>query len=232
MRKKIWRMSEDQFDIQIPELKISSEKIEIEALANEAVRGSFLMESTNSVAFRGVCYSTNPYIRVIHPQFEGASCEIEFEVFNQGFLEGDDLEGEFCIVINGAEKRIPFEIHYKHRYPRSSVGWIDSDEQFARLAKEHWNEAMQLFYSEHMLSFIDTMPVERSLLYRGFSEGVPTAANLENYLIASKSKDPVIFSLDESDREYYYLTENQRETIEITRSNWGYIGGYSPRNSP
>ena len=223
MRKKIWRMSEDQFDIQIPELKISCERIEIDALANEAVRSQFLMESTNGIAFRGVCYSTNPYIRIIHPQFEGVSCEVEFEVNNQGFLEGDVLEGEFCIVVNGTETRLPFSIRFQHRFPKSSVGWIDSDEQFARLAKEHWNEAMQLFYSERMRLFIEALPVERVLLYRGFAKGIPTAANLESYLVAAKSKEPVIFSLDESDREYYYLTENQRETIEITRSNWGHI---------
>ncbi len=223
MRKKIWRMAEDQFDIATPQLKISDETIDIEAVAGDTVRGSFTIESTNGVAFRGVCYSTNPYIRILDPQFEGVIEEISFEAVNSGFLDGDEIKGNFYIVTGGAELVIPFHIRYRHRFPSSSVGDIDSDEQFARLAKEHWNEAMQLFYSDRILPFIETLPVDRQLLYRGFAHSVPSGANLESYLIASSSKDPVIFSIDESDRNYYGLKENQRETVEITRSDWGYI---------
>ena len=223
MRKKIWRMAEDQFDIASPQLKISEETIAVEAVAGDAVRGSFTIESTNGVAFRGVCYSTNPYIRVLTPQFEGVIEEISYETINSGFLDGDEIKGNFYIVTGGAELVIPFHIQYQHRYPSSSVGVIDSDEQFARLAKEHWNEAMQLFYSDRIMPFIETLPMDRQLLYRGFAHGVPSGANLESYLIASSSKEPVIFSIDESDRTYYGLKENQRETVEITRSNWGHI---------
>ena len=223
MRKKIWRMAEDQFDIASPQLKISDEQIAHEAVAGDPVSGSFFIESVNGVAFRGVCYSSNPYIRLLQPQFEGVTAEIAYEVIHEGFLEGDTLEGVFDIVVGGAELSIPVTIHYRHRFPQSSVGAIDSDEQFARLCKEHWNEAMQLFYSDRIHPFIESLPIDRQLLYQGFAHSVPSATNLESYLIASGVKEPVIFTIDESDRNYYGLRESQRETIEITRSNWGHI---------
>ncbi|MBR1627685.1 MAG: hypothetical protein IJ679_00260 [Lachnospiraceae bacterium] len=223
MRKKIWRMSEDQFDIVPPKIKFSEEKIEIEAVEHTQVRGGFSFESINGASLRGVCYSTHPYVRILRPQFEGVSARIEFRILHDGFGEGDEIEGEFCVVFNGSEEYVPFTIRYIRRFPETSVGRIDSDAQFARLAKEHWNEAMQLFYSKSMRSFIDSLEIDRILLYQGFSRGSFSQANLEAYLVATGSKDPVIFTIDESDRNYYGLTENQREMIEINRSNWGYI---------
>lgn len=216
-------MAEDHFDAIGSQLKISEDSIEVEAVAGDPVSGSFFIDSTNGSSFRGVCYSSNPYIRLLTPQFEGVSAKVDFEVIHQGFLDGDELSGDFTVIAEGIELSIPVHIRYSHRYPDSSVGMIDSDEQFARLCKEHWNEGMQLFFSDRILPFIHFLPIDRQLLYRGFAGGVPTASNLEGYLIASGSKEPVIFSIDETDRNYYSLKENQRQTIEITRSNWGYI---------
>lgn len=216
-------MAEDHFEAAGPQLNISEKSIEVEAVAGDPVSGSFFIDSSNGVPFRGVCYSSNPYIRLLTPQFEGISAKVDFEVIHQGFLDRDELSGEFSIIAEGIELTIPVHIRYSHRYPSSSVGFIDSDEQFARLCKEHWNEAMQLFYSDRILAFIYSLSVDRQLLYRGYAGGVPKASNLEAYLIASGSKEPVIFSIDETDRNYYSLRENHRQTIEITRSNWGYI---------
>ena len=114
-------MAEDQFDIATPQLKISDETIDIEAVAGDTVRGSFTIESTNGVAFRGVCYSTNPYIRILDPQFEGVIEEISFEAVNSGFLDGDEIKGNFYIVTGGAELVIPFHIRYRHRYLRDRI---------------------------------------------------------------------------------------------------------------
>ncbi len=223
MRKKIWRMSEDQFDILSPKIKFSEEKIDIEALEHTSVRGSFSIESVNGATMRGVCYSTHPYVRILRPQFEGISIHVEFVVVHEGFSEGDELKGDFCVALDTNEVFIPFSIRYNRRFPETSVGIIDSDQKFARLAKEHWKEAMQLFYSKAMRTYIESLDIDRVLLYQGFAQGGFSPVNLEAYLVASGSKDPVIFTVDESDRQYYGLKENHREMIEITRSNWGYI---------
>ena len=223
MRKKIWRMAEDHFDIAIPKLRFYEEQIELEAVAGEPFRSSFLIESTNTVSLRGVCYCSNPFIRILSPQFEGASVEIFFEAVGSHFRDGEAISGEFDIVTAGYEEKLPFIIHYKRSYPASSVGPIDSDEQFARLCREHWNEAMQLFFSDRIKPFIDSLPIERRLCYKGFSSGAPTSANLESYLVETGAKERAIFSIDESNRDYYGINENQRETIDITRSNWGNI---------
>lgn len=223
MRKKIWRMSEDRFDDANPQIKYENKAIEVSFLEGEKARDTFVIESDNDIPFRGVCYSSNPYVKVTRSQFEGTFAEIEYEVEAKGFRAGDKITGMFCIVANGIEDRIPFTISYTRRYPKSSIGVIDSDEMFIRLCKEHWNEAMQLFFSEGFNRFIDDKDIEGRLLYRGFSQGVPSSANLENYLIAAGLKEPVIFSVDEERRVYNSVTETQKETIEITRSDWGYI---------
>ena len=223
MRKRIWRMSEDQFDVTRPQVQLQQERIELTGYAGEKVEGSFLLQSVNDVPMRGVCYSTHPYVAVLNPQFEGKEAMLRFAVINTGFREGDVITGSFCVAINQNELRLPFSISFVHRYPESSAGRVDRIEVFTELCRNHWNEALKLFFSDSFLDFIRSADVELRLLYKGFRRAAYASANLEEFLIAAGQKERVTFSLDDSDRVYYGVNENQKETFEITKSSWGYI---------
>ncbi len=223
MRKRIWRMSEDQFDIVRPEVTTEYERIEIVGYAGDKPEGSFVLRSVNGVAMRGVCYSTHPYVAVYNPQFDGTEAIIRFGVINTGFREGDVISGSFCVAMNQNELRVPFTISFVHRYPESSVGEIVSLETFTELCRRHWNEALKLFFSDRFLDYIRSEGTELKLLYKGFRRAVPASANLEEFLVAAGQKERVTFDVDESERLYYGVNENQKETFELTKNSWGYI---------
>ncbi|MCR5640424.1 MAG: DUF5717 family protein [Lachnospiraceae bacterium] len=223
MRRRIWRLSEGQFDDEKPILDIQPGEIEISCHAFEGCEGDFVIRSTNQVPVRGMVYCTNPYIYIGTPQFDGLESKIHFQVIHQGFYEGDTISGSFDIIGNGCEYHLPFDVHYVRKYPTSSIGEIRELSDFASLANGHWNEAMQLFYSKEFSEFITHQSGNIQLLYRGFISVPPTSRNLEAFLVACNQKSAVTYTLDTKDRVYYHVDENQKESIEITKNTWGNI---------
>lgn len=216
-------MSEDQFDTTKPIISTEQERIEVIGVAGERTTGAFMLRAENDMELRGVCYSTHPYVMILNPQFDGEEVQIRFAVVNEGFREGDEISGSFCLACNQVEMRVPFHIVFTRRYPESSIGSIDKIETFTRLAREHWNEAQRLFFSDRFLDFIRSADINLKLLYKGFRRAIPSPANLEEFLIAAGQKERITFTLDDSDRNYFGVNENQKETFEITKSDWGYI---------
>ncbi len=216
-------MSEDQFDVVRPEVTTEYDRIELVGREGDRPEGSFVLRSVNGVPMRGVCYSTHPYVAVYNPQFDGMEAIIRFGVINDGFREGDVITGSFCVALNQNELRVPFSISYVHHYPESSVGEIDRLDKFTELCRSHWNEALKLFFSDAFTDYVRSADIELKLLYKGFRRAVPASANLEEFLIAAGQKERVTFDLDESERIYYGVNENQKETFELTKSSWGYI---------
>ena len=79
----------------------------------ERLQGEFFMHSTNEVSIRGIVYSSNPYVRIVKPQFDGMEATIRFEVLGQDYQEGDRLTGYFTIVCNQRECRFPFDVQFE-----------------------------------------------------------------------------------------------------------------------
>lgn len=223
MRKKIWRMSEDKFDFEKPQLTFEEDTVMLEAAAGTRVQGVFTITSANEVPMRGMVYSSHPYVVCRDPQFEGTHVTIRYEVCGENYQEGDCLGGYFDILCNQVERRCPFEVRFIPQYPVASTGEIRSLEDFAVLAQGHWNEAMQLFYSREFEAFMERLSPKLSLLYRGYRKALPSAVNLEEFLVSAGVKERVVFEVAQSAREFYGVAENQKETIEITKNTWGYL---------
>ncbi|MBP5266176.1 MAG: hypothetical protein J6Z06_05070, partial [Lachnospiraceae bacterium] len=117
MRRRIWRLSEGQFDDEKPILDVQPEKIEISCNAFEKCEGDFVIRSTNQVPVRGMVYCSNPYILIATPQFDGVESKIHYQVIHQGFYEGDTISGYFDIIGNGCEYHLPFDVHYVRKFP-------------------------------------------------------------------------------------------------------------------
>lgn len=223
MRKKIWRMSEDQFDRENPILEFSVKKAEVSGYSGEEITGEFFFASVNQVPVRGMIFSSNPYVICQTPQFEGVKIRVRYKVSSMSLCGEDRLEGSFTILYNGGECSIPYVIHFLQKYPRSSQGEIRTMEDFALLAKKQWAEALQLFFSEDFAAFMSRQKTELRLLFQGYRRALPVSRNLEEFLIAAGCKERVSFDVREETREFYEVSENLKETVEITKSSWGYV---------
>ncbi len=223
MRKRIWRMSEDKFDNRRPKLTFSEEHILLTGVEGKKLSGEFSIASPEDYPIRGIVYCSNPYIRILNPQFDGTDVTIRFEVKGQNYKEGDQLQGYFTIVYNGGEHRLPFDVHFEREKLFCSTGEITSLADFVELAKGHWNEAMNLFYSDAFARFMRDKSIQERLLYAGYRRAVPSAANLEEFMVSTGLKNPVTFSVKEREEQFYRVTENRKESLLISKSSWGFI---------
>lgn len=223
MRKRIWRMSEDKFENQKPQLSLSADKIETIGIEGNVISDEFVITSVGDIPIKGLVYSSNPYVRVSKPQFEGTQVVVRYEVRGCKLSEGDHLEGYFTIMCNQIEHRLPFDIKIYSKTVVSSIGEITSLQDLANLAKGHWNEAMQLFYSSAFEEYVSRQNVELELLYQGFRRAVPSSTNMEEFMVTAGLKEAVTYNINETKEEFYEVRENRKEKIEVTKNTWGYI---------
>lgn len=222
MRKRIWRMSEDKFDNKKAKLLFSSNPVVVSGTEGEKLQGEFSFHSADGSEIGGVVYSSNPYVRIPKPQFSGTDITIRFAVRGEHYVEGDEIQGYFTIISNGGEYRLPFAVHFSTQN-QTSPGEITSPEELAELAKGHWNKAMQLFYSDKFEGVMKRQESAMQLLYRGYRKALPSPANFEEFLVTAGLKKSVSFSVKERQETFYHITENRKETLLISKSNWGYI---------
>lgn len=201
----------------------SADPVQVIGEEGAKVQDEFTITSENEVPIKGIIYSSNPYVRVLRPQFEGTEVTVRFEVRGQHYSEGDHLQGYFTIVYNGGEHRLPFDVQFSTERLLCSIGEITSLEDFANLAKAQWNEAMQLFYSDAFGRFMQKRPEEERLMYVGYRRAVPSPSNLEAFLVAAGLKERVEFSVKEKQEKFYHILENRKETLVVSKSSWGYI---------
>lgn len=187
------------------------------------LQDEFHVSSEDGLPIRGIVYSSNPYVRIPKPQFDGTEVTIRFEVRGQNYSEGDHLQGYFTIVCNGGEYRLPFDVKFSRERLLCSTGEITSLEDFAELAKGHWIEAMQLFYSDTFAGFMCKRDIQEQLLYTGYRRAVPSSLNLEEFLVSAGLKQPISFSVNEQEKNFYRVTENRKETLLVSKSTWGYV---------
>ncbi|MCR5451394.1 MAG: DUF5717 family protein [Lachnospiraceae bacterium] len=225
MRKRIWRMSEDRFREEAPVLEFDRDKIEVHIVCGEDAEGEFVIRSTNDVTLRGIVYSSNPYVTVPFPNFEGKEIRVRFVAKTKGFREDDRIKGELSIVCNQTESTIPYEIIVDKRYPalNKQSESIRTLEQFTEICKEHPRDALMMFNSEDFSEFMDGQGEKLSILYRGFAMATPSAVNLESFLVAAGLKERVGFTLTRGQTEFYEITENCKEVFTVTKNNWGYF---------
>lgn len=221
LRKRIWRMSEDRFDEELPQVEFDREKIEVHTPLNDDTEGTFNILSVNGISMRGVVYSSNPYVFVENPGFEGEKAEIRFRSDTHNFTANDRLDGEFTAVVQGNEVSIPFTIIIDETYPRTSTGEIRSLAEFTELYHNYPQEAVSLFWSSKFADLMKKQDDWIYLLYKGFSSGQPSVFNLENFLVAAGEKEAVSLHFFSQQTKFYDVVENQKQAFHLTKNGWG-----------
>ncbi|WP_143084975.1 DUF5717 family protein [Pseudobutyrivibrio sp. OR37] len=223
MRKRIYRISEDKFDDVKPNIEFEHEQIDVTCFVSDTFKGDIYFKSSNDVKIRGVIYCDNPYIQIDEPLFDRANVHITYKVDDYNFKVGEKLTGNFIIVAVGIEKRIPFTITYIQKPLTSSLGPINSLNDYLELAQNHFTEAVSIFYSDRFSDFIRTLDKRTRLLYRGFKAAPIAACNVDEFLVSCGLKPKMTFEVEERVDKYFEVKENIRGEIEIVRSTWGFI---------
>lgn len=235
MRKRIEQLASGKFEYSSPEVSFSTDRIEIEISGGKDETGEFTIRSTNHVPMRGMVYTSCSRMECLTPAFEGEKATIRYQFHGEGLAEGDTIKGDFFLVLNQGEYSLSFVVSVIGLYAETAVGKVKTLGDFAHLAEENFTEAYRLFYSpkfkniliakEQQTAHIAGSPfMQREyLLYEGFSSGIPSGQKIEEFLIGIHKKKPVEISLKTGHADFTNVTETRKETIELCRSQWGYL---------
>lgn len=223
MRKRIQQLASGKFDYTGPNLSLSTTKIELEVLEGKDESGDFSIISTNHVKMRGIIYSSNPRMECLTPQFEGEEVRIRYQFHSEGLVEGDIQKGDFFIVCNQGEYNLSFVVSISKFYVKASTGKIKNVTDFTKLARESFDEAYRLFYSQNFPNIIKEKDIQNCLLYDGLRKELPSGQRVEEFLIASGNKMPVQLELEQNEACFYGVEDSRKEQLEIKKNQWGYV---------
>lgn len=223
MRRRIQELAAGKCDKGCPAVCFSEQQLEIKVSEEQNYSGKFTIKSTNEIPMRGIVYSSNPRMECLNSQFQGIEVIINYKFHSEGMVEGDSQKGEFYVVCNEGEYDLPFAVSVSKEYPQSSIGIINSIFDFANLAQESFEEAAEIFGKPEFLHIFKPQEQEERLVYKGLMKRPCTMAQVEEFLIMTKKKKRITFSVKEGERNFYGVREMQKQHITLKKDNWGYL---------
>lgn len=223
LRKKIKQLAYGVFDCDEPDISLSVERIELEAVEGKDVSGEFSICSSNGKKLRGIVYSTYPRMECLTPQFDGEEIRVRYQFHSDGLVEGDVRKGEFVIVCDRGEYNLSFAVSVSKAYANTSVGKMKTLDDFVCLARESMEEAYQFFYSVSFSYILKNAGEKERLLYEAIRKEAPAMQAVEAYLTGIGRKPPVIVELEQQKYSFMGITASQKEQIWLVKDNWGYV---------
>lgn len=222
MRRRMQDLAAGVFEYEGPKIKLSDDRLMLEAEESKDLKGSFTIESTNGVSMRGIVYSNNPRMELVNAQFSGIHSTIEYKFHTDGLIRGDIQKGDFYIVLNKNEYSLPFVVETKKALFKIGDMVIDSLDSFMEAAKKDESSAFRFFASPMFNSVLDRENQKVNLSSRLLSYEGTTLHNMEELLTLLGLKDEMVLTTDFDDLYYEDPTENIREIIEINKSAYGF----------
>ena len=206
----------------MPEIKVSTSKIETVVKAASVYEDYLYISSENNVPAKGIVYSSSEKVKIINKNFYGTEVAVKYVVDTMYSEKGERLEGFINIVSNGGEIAIPFDITVGQTSADTTIGNVKNLFHFTNLVQTSYDEALNLFLSPRFKEVFLKDNLQLSSVYDGLVGAVNKDAALEEFLIAAKKKTPVNITLLDKSREYSDISENYGDFLILSKNNWGY----------
>ena len=227
MQQIIGQILEGSFDYEKGSLDFSCAKIELSIKKGEWQEGAFHIYAPSGLFTNGMVSSSDWRMECLTQEFSGEDEEILYRFHGETLEEGDVVKGCFNVVSNRGEYYLPFVATVEYAVAESSVGRIKNLFHFANLAKNHWQEALKLFYSPEFASVLTGSDAQYQEDYRALCAYPGHEQNMEEFLIQVNKKQRAEFLTEEE--ELYVEADGQEVTesvLTVARSGWGYTRLY------
>ena len=216
-------VKEEQYEEILRGLTASPDFIDMECETGKTCGGEITIRCFEDFRLKG--YITTDEARIVPEKgrFAGAPFRLVFGIDTAGLQDGDAVTGNICVETNGGAVSIPVRVCIRDLIAQSSFGSIETLGEFGILARENYEEALRLFRSPSFGRILAGKDRRFRALYRGLSKNPVTYSRMEEFLIASGIKDPVVLTADCSERRLFDLRESVQENITIHKSGWGGI---------
>ena len=167
--------------------------------------------------------SDNHRILLAADKFEGAESEILFGMDTRGLNPDDEIRGQILVSCNYGEYTIPVDAVMTEAKGTSFDPQVKTLEDFEQLCRRNLREGFHLFTNPAFPKILNGKNVVWLPLYRSMSRNPVTYQHLEEFLISSGKKEPILLSLDKQQKAVYHLDVSQKDTLYIYKNNWGYL---------
>lgn len=221
MKEKINLLSKGIFEYGCPDIHVSEQNLYLEVEAGSSYCGEFHVYSTNGIDVRAKIFSSNKQMSCSETDIIGTDNSIHFTFLTGNMEPGDQAEGNISIISNGGELQIPYKVTVRSPYCMTSIGEVGNLEDFAKLASEHWQEAIGLFRSEDfprvfLVNKIHAHTYEKLLKSRNVNQA------MEEFLYTLKQKQKITLSVTQREIVQNNLTEALSDKLVLEKNTWGY----------
>lgn len=223
MREKIRAFSKGQFQYQIPNLQASVERLVFGVQSGEMLSGTIVVENEEKVSMKGMAYSSDPCMRIKNTAFAGELYELEYCFDARNLKPGTVRKGKLTIVSSLGEMGIPFEITVQVPFLMTTYGKMRDLFHFANLAKDDWNQALEVFTGSDFETIFFQREDPNRLVYRALRDSSSPSRGMEEFLIAVHKKAQIHLSLSNRTFHYQDIAESFMDKVVITKDHWGYI---------
>ena len=190
--------------------------------AGTICEGSFAVNARQGQLTEGYVYTTDYRMETLSDRFGGTLDEVAYRFHGEHMLEGTEVHGDFILVTNCGEYRIPFVIHAEGSVLDSSIGPIRNILHFTNLAKSEWDEALSLFYSPGFEKLFTGSDRAYLSAYKCLSGVKGSGHNMDELLVTMHKKTPVEYIPAQRSIEINDPEGLSRFSLDITRNGWGH----------
>lgn len=223
MKRRIEQLINGRYEYEVPKLLLSQESIVLQTRAGENCRGELHLGAEDQRKIKGIAASSHRRFLLGKERFSGTTAALPYVVDVKGLKAGDVCEGTLTLSTDIGEYKIPFSVTVQGSQVRTSVGEIQTLDQFVTLAKADFREAFHLFVDEAFAQLLRHEDETLWLTYRGMSVNPVTYQHLEEFLIGIGKKEPISLSLGRDSIEVYEVEGSLKDTLMLHRSGWGYV---------
>lgn len=202
-------------------LELSCQEIDLVAKPGEIVEGSFTIHAADKGA-EGRLYSSDTRVRLYEAAFKGNEIQVAYCFDGRAATAGSAIRGEFTIISNCGEYTIPYQVSVQKPKLQSSIGLIKNMFHFADLAQADWEEAVRLFYSHDFSEILHKKDKNICMSYTGLSRFAGNEQNVDEFLIESGKKAPVIYTADVDGFILENVVDSISKTVVISKNGWGH----------
>ena len=223
MKNKIKQFAKGDFKLSKPDIVFPETNICISVGEGELYQGSFTIENRKDGDIRGLVYPSSFRVHCLEQGFDGNPVKIHFTYDSTGLKPGYIENSKITVVCNGGEYDLAFTAMIEKPYIMTEYGKIQTMSDFKRLAMKDFSEARRLFRTRQ---FYDVLKYEERRvknLYDNMRKWSLDELALEEFLVGIKQKEKIYLTLSKQKMEYSNLSEDRKESFEITKNTWGYV---------
>lgn len=190
--------------------------------AQSVLSGEIEITAQIDKPIRLVFYSSHYRMQCLTNEMAGTSDVLKYRFDPTGLDDGEEIKGEFSLVSNVGEYRIPYLVRVEKAYRDDELGKVKNLFHFTNLAREDFSQAVDFFYDEKFKLILTGHDRQYLGLYRGLSQMDHNEKNVDAFLVAIHKKQEISYHLEEEKLILKDIYQNQTEKVALQRQGWGY----------